>query len=601
MGDGYPLFHGLHFFLSLGNTPLKIKKDLSDVIKKNGGQIEVGVSKKTTHLVALEKEIGEISTRVKTVYLAGGYVVTPSFIDESIHSGRRADEWKHTYLGKEAATNFARNPEQIVMRGINRALGNIEAALTNKENPIPTSSFKTASHLISSIAVQIISFHIPVTSRSPISSMNLFELVDEMHRHMGTPLVAESIIDHKTSFQSSLPSKSKFTATLRTKTLPSKYSSGILGTVGNSSSLVGTVGTSLGTPHVTSYLNKSRFKDPTSTFQVENSSSTRFLEKAAERRKEREEKMKIQLEIKLKKEEERKQKAEETRIQLESFKLKREELKREQEKIQLENAERLASSLNLNFQLEMSEINRRFEMEQKRREEIETEKKIQLEKERLEKIQLEKKKKSQDRQERAKLKLENERKIRSQKRKEHLENAKQKKIEKELKIQVEKDTARVEYAERHAKKANKALLRGDEPEVEKPENYDDRKLFVGGIHFDDISKKFPQVKPEEKDEIIRRRIKIIRSMFSRFGAILKKRDLILNKGILFVTFAQVEDFENSLNFLRDFENRKKLFEETKKELKEENLAGNLNLPSGIDPKVLAPNPHYYVRRVNSCK
>jgi len=150
-----------------------------------------------------------------------------------------------------------------------------------------------------------------------------------------------------------------------------------------------------------------------------------------------------------------------------------------------------------------------------------------------------------------------------------------------------KEIARKEFAERHEKKRIKALLRMDKPE--EPAE-DERKMFVGGLVFDDLKRHNLDQKSVEK--IKKERAKQIMKMFDRFEGVVKKKDFILSKRHCFVIFQDKASCEKAIEILKKFERREKISQEIKETLEKE---------GGKFARLQAPTSHFYVRQVRTPK
>jgi hypothetical protein len=126
--------------------------------------------------------------------------------------------------------------------------------------------------------------------------------------------------------------------------------------------------------------------------------------------------------------------------------------------------------------------------------------------------------------------------------------------EKEKKAEAErqaKERARREYQERHERKRLKELAEGNKPPVPKEPvmreiiSDDDRKLFVGGLTFEDLQANVKRKKldPAQVSNCIAERIKRFPDLFARFGPIKEFKEFIAEKRHCFVAFENPAHFD----------------------------------------------------------
>jgi len=185
-----------------------------------------------------------------------------------------------------------------------------------------------------------------------------------------------------------------------------------------------------------------------------------------------------------------------------------------------------------------------------------------------------------------------------QKRRKKLEELQTKK-ETQEKLLLEKSKACREYIERHERKRLKELKQQSQkqevPLIPKfvPSD-DDRKLFIGGLTFEDLNQNVKRKKLDEKmvPKCKGERVKNFPKLLERFGKISSFKDFILEKRHCFVSYERPNDLEKALESLSDFEQRKKICTEMKIRLQQE---------GGDIARFFAPNPHFYVRVVKAAK
>eukprot|EP00026_Physarum_polycephalum_P002983 Phypoly_transcript_02992.p1 GENE.Phypoly_transcript_02992~~Phypoly_transcript_02992.p1 ORF type:complete len:821 (+),score=244.04 Phypoly_transcript_02992:128-2590(+) len=218
------------------------------------------------------------------------------------------------------------------------------------------------------------------------------------------------------------------------------------------------------------------------------------------------------------------------------------------------------------------------QMEEAQRKEQEKERAA---RERADQLFAEKERKAQEREEQAKLAAVERAALKVQRREEYERN---KVVEAERKQQefLERQAKLLaEFMKRQERRAKKQLLK-EQPIIEK--NYDEQKIFVGGIKVDDI--KAAKFKPELAKRVLDERINSILRMFDQFGPV-HKRKVFAEKGHCFITFENKESVANAVEVMKDSETRKKLAEEAKASQQEHHM----------NP-LCAPHPQFYVRVPN---
>jgi len=259
------VFTKLVFAISLTSNPRE-KKEVIEEIKKNGGEINFGITKNTTHLITSEKEINDVSFNVKSAYKIGCWVVLPTFIFDSVRFGKKEQEWNHTIINSERACTLAENEEELVLQNIHQAVSNI----TNLCVGVGTveSAFTDAIHNIRSISIAILSEYRNDTFRGTIK-----ETLHTLYKTISHPPARRIEVGEikPTSQKSTITSSftSSYTSSFKSSSLPRRT--------------------------ITS--------KPLSS-KLDNG----FNERAAQKRREFDEKMKRQDEIKQRKEQERQKK-----------------------------------------------------------------------------------------------------------------------------------------------------------------------------------------------------------------------------------------------------------------------------------------------------
>lgn len=128
-----------------------------------------------------------------------------------------------------------------------------------------------------------------------------------------------------------------------------------------------------------------------------------------------------------------------------------------------------------------------------------------------------------------------------------------KQIEEEKKQKVlEKELARKEYAERQVclyfhppliplqERKRLKILEGEAPP---PPTDDNRKLYVGGIKFDDLKRLPKKLNSAAELAVKKERIKNLVKLFEKFGKVEKLKDTILAKGFGFIIYKEPESVE----------------------------------------------------------
>jgi len=302
-----------------------------------------------------------------------------------------------------------------------------------------------------------------------------------------------------------------------------------------------------------------------------------FLEKASQRRQEREEQLQRRLEEKMRNEEEKRVRDEEARKISEAHKAQieaeKKRLEDEREAAKREAEARFHSSDFFSFQIEEEE-----HITPQQRALQEEERKKMEEKER-------KKKRKEEKKIVREKELASEKAIRSKQKKIQKKEEERKNLERQAEEEKKKVLARIEYASRHERKRVKAMK--GTAEVVKP-TMDNRKLFIGGFTWKDLERK--KLTPEVEAKVKTERVKNFFKMLEQFGPIVKRRDQILSKQLCFVTYADVDCFEKALETLTRFEERERISKEFKQKLVE---------VGGKEAGWNGPSPHFYVRRVNA--
>jgi len=170
------LFDGLCFSLSLMNESLSTKKDITQFIKINGGQIVIGLPKETTHLVTGVQEIIDNSFKVKTAQKNGIFVVIPSFVLDSVRYCRREPEWNHMIINGKSALEIGRSEEDCVLNGLSKGIQNVISVM--KDVQVVEHSFETALSNISGLCTNIL---FQWTEISEIQKLSFSQLVSRTH------------------------------------------------------------------------------------------------------------------------------------------------------------------------------------------------------------------------------------------------------------------------------------------------------------------------------------------------------------------------------------------------------------------------------------
>jgi len=117
-------------------------------------------------------------------------------------------------------------------------------------------------------------------------------------------------------------------------------------------------------------------------------------------------------------------------------------------------------------------------------------------------------------------------------------------------------------------------------------SYAGRKIFIGGIKFDDITKKVTDGKLtiENSKIIIMERINYLKKIFQKFGTI-EKYEETWEKGYTFIVFQNKNDAKTCLSVLKNYKLRRSAVKEIRKLIKSE----------GKDPDDITPDPKFYLR------
>lgn len=123
------LFSQFTFCLDLSNESLKFKKEIQEIIKKNGGKIGLSINQQTTHVITTEKEILHSSLKIRAAYKYNCHVVFPSFIFHSQQKNKKEEEWKHTInsLQVQSQRGYLPSLDMYLQEVFGQALQNIFA------------------------------------------------------------------------------------------------------------------------------------------------------------------------------------------------------------------------------------------------------------------------------------------------------------------------------------------------------------------------------------------------------------------------------------------------------------------------------------------
>jgi len=167
----------------------------------------------------------------------------------------------------------------------------------------------------------------------------------------------------------------------------------------------------------------------------------------------------------------------------------------------------------------------------------------------------------------------------AQRKEEYERNTIQDKIQKKKEWEERQAKLLAAFLERQQRREAK-VKKGALPKVE-PIDYDDRKIFIGGIKLDDIknAKLDPKLAAKIRDE----RFNSVLRMFDQFGEILKRK-VSLEEGHCFVTFKEPGSVEKAMATMKEADERKKLVEEAKTTLQERK-----------QHPLCVPNANFYVR------
>lgn len=202
---------------------------------------------------------------------------------------------------------------------------------------------------------------------------------------------------------------------------------------------------------------------------------------------------------------------------------------------------------------------------------------------RAERLRVEKEKKAIDREDKQRSDAAEKLALKNQRREEYFNNKESEALKKKQEFEEKQAKLLEEYTKRQAKRERKALL-GLHPELQI--NYNEHKIFVGGIKMDDIKvdKKLPQA---QADRIRSERVNAILRMFDSFGEV-HKRSVFADKPAApahcFIIFKEKDSVTKAVEAMKDFEERKKKVETAKAEIESRKL-----------PALCVPHPSFYVR------
>lgn len=218
------------------------------------------------------------------------------------------------------------------------------------------------------------------------------------------------------------------------------------------------------------------------------------------------------------------------------------------------------------------------EMEEEQRKEEEKERAAQ---EKIDKREAEKLRKLEEMQANAEKAAAEKLVLKAQRKEEYERNRDAEKIRKKKEWEERQAKLLAEYLERQKRRELKAL-KGSLPKVEKID-YDNNKIFIGGIKLDDINK--AKMDPKHIAKIRDERINSVLRMFEQFGEILKRKVSTVEGGVhCFITFKEEASVEKAMTIMKEADERKKLVEEAKAKFQE----------SKLHP-LCVPNANFYVR------
>jgi len=464
-------FQGLYFSLNIIHLSANQRKEINDIIKKNGGNIVIGIPKETTHLVTGEKDIIDDSYRVKTAFAKGAKVVLPQYIFDCASFGQKLDEWKYFLIKGEDPTNFGASETDFVLKIVSEGLKNIQSILI--ETTLIEDSITNTLDQISGLCAGVLMSYDEEPYLNECSSLvnQMFEVIDS---HPSMEERSDDIVPTVTSsLAPALPSFGKK-----------------LGEQQNSLA---------------------------SSIALRNKQKEERLQQQNLRIKQREdEKMKKEIDRKIR-EKEREMKIEQTRIKLEKERLKREE---ERAKTQ-RDMEIRSNQFNSQFKVNSSGSEIESEIDQ---EEVEKKRIEKMKEEEKERKKIIKDQKSKMKKEAMKIVYREKQEERKYKKEERLRVQKEEE-EKKLK---EKEIARVEYKQRHERKALKEMEKAKTPQkpAEPVVNDDSRKLFIGGVNFDDLKRLKKKLTADAEKEVKTQRVNNLFKIFEQFGTVEKKKKIL---------------------------------------------------------------------------
>eukprot|EP01132_Coremiostelium_polycephalum_P005596 gene5596-6964_t len=515
------------YSLSVGVTK---KNQYNNFIKENGGVIELSLSSKTTHFISNPANIVN-GFKSKSAYKLGCAVLLESFIFDSFTTGNKPNIYPYLYIdGKPANEVLPSNFEQNIVSSLQQSfnllvsLSNIKVDVDVDSNPKPTTPITTTT--IEKVVKKEVNYHSKVTKPSPSLSI--------------------------TSFKSKLD----------TPQIPSTPTVSVI---------IPTVSTINDTP--TTVTTSSALKEKLEKKKLEQNEIK--LQKQLDKQKQLDEK-------KREKDEKLKKLAEEkaNKIKLESERRK-EVLTKLSKPVFTSSLSDSSNSVSINstpIESISSYINQIKAKDNKEAKALERDRK------RAEKVH---------KQEQAQKALELKKQQKIERTNAYhakvLDEQKQLEDERKRKQDESYQAFLLRQEKREKKKIEKQNENGGVEVVEEEIIHQDlRKIFVGGIKFDDLEK--VRLKPSEKTKIVKKRVSYLLAEFNQFGKVIDRNvrpQVALQDASFFVTFESSDDAQKAAKYFSVNENRKSTQEKIK------NLVQQQNKSIHITPG------KFYVRLVRS--
>lgn len=504
-------FDGLSFVLDLPISTKTVQKNqYVAFIKDNGGQVDFALSSKTTHLITHDIN----GFKAKSGYKIGCCVVTDKYLIDCMTENKRCDILPYLSVNGELVRQ---NYEKSINSSIDWVSSQLKSVLSDLDfnvRPVPT------------------------TTTLPLKSIPTSSITSTKH---STPSSYTKYSAQTVSTSTTSPSTSP------TKSAPSTTSSSVLNVEPSSASVA-----AVSLFQQTLNQRKLELEKKNQEIQLQLAAKQVERQKALDQKKlEKEEKirlMNLEKEKKIQAESERRKSVlERLNIKPTSY-LEASSLTSSHSSIKLNNPT-INSKHSKQQQVPINKKSKKQEKQEKR-EQDETQKRLAKEERtriynenKIKQDQLDKETKEKEMAESLRLFL-----LREEKRKKKLQ-LEMEKIAAESNPDTPKSTTEVKKVEPK-----------EQPGIHK----DLRKIFVGGIDFVELEKKYSR-KPSQLSKLKLKKISYLIPYFNQFGQVEERS---VAKDHFFITYQKVEDAQRAVEHFKVLENRKLLTADMEKKLTE---------------------------------